>query len=85
VGFRRGEDPDLILRLPDGTHAAIALSLTHAAGPPPQASAPGPLPLLAIEGLRQAAELIAQWRQSSRLPSPTPRPSIAPSKKVYRR
>jgi len=30
VHIRRGVDPDLILRLSDGTHAAIAMSWTHA-------------------------------------------------------
>jgi Family of unknown function (DUF5372) len=63
VRLRRGEDPDLIVRLPDGTHAAIALSLTDASGPPAETTTPDPLPLLAIEGLRQAAELIAAWRE----------------------
>jgi hypothetical protein len=85
VGLRRGEVPDLILRLPDGTHAAIALSLTDASGPPAETTAPDPLPLLAIEGLRQAADLIMQWRQSGRVPSPAPRPSVTPSQKVYSR
>jgi hypothetical protein len=59
---RRGSDPDLIVRLPTGEHAAIAQSWTHD-GPLPVLTAPAsPLRLLAVDGLRHAAQFIAQLR-----------------------
>ena len=65
---RRGTDPDLIVRLPDGLHAALSASWTDYAAPadpdPPAASPP----LLDGEGLRQAAELIDRMRQEGRAP-----------------
>ncbi len=74
VRVRRGTDPDLIVRLPDGLHAALSASWTDYAAPadpgPPAASPP----LLDGEGLRQAAELIDRIRQESRAPHrPEPR------------
>src|SRR2546421_1653008 len=56
IRVRRGPDPDLIIRLPDGYHGAIAASLTDYGGPvdPDLCGAP---PLLSIEGLWQ----IARW------------------------
>jgi hypothetical protein len=67
VRLRRGANPDLIVRLPDGNHAAIAMSLTDyggaAAAPAASSAAPA---LLDLEGLRQAAGLIAQLRQQGR-------------------
>lgn len=65
IRIRRGTDPDLIVRLPDGTHAAVAMSLTDYAGltnPPPSESPP----LLALAGLRQLVQLIEQWQQQRR-------------------
>ena len=57
---RRGADPDLIIRLPDGYHGAIAASLTDYAGPSlVEADAVEP-PLLSLEGLWQMAQWIAQ-------------------------
>ena len=63
VRIIRGPDPDLIVRLRDGYHAAIAMSWTDYAGRNdaiPLAAAPG---LLDLEGLRQVARLIADLRQ----------------------
>jgi len=60
VRVRRGRDPDLIIRLPDGYHAAIAASLTDYAGSvlvDPDAAEP---PLLLLEGLWHMAQWIAQ-------------------------
>jgi len=59
---RRGPDPDLIIRLPDGYHGAIAASLTDYGGPvdPDLSGAP---PLLSIEGLWQIARWVAQQRE----------------------
>ena len=67
--LRRGANPDLVVRLPDGNHAAIAMSLTDyggASAPPANSAAPA---LLDLEGLRLAAALIAQLRQQGRFPS----------------
>jgi len=64
IRVRRGPDPDLIIRLPDGYHGAIAASLTDYAGPAqPDSSADEP-PLLALEGLWQMAQFIAQQHPS---------------------
>ncbi len=60
IRVRRGRDPDLIIRLSDGYHGAIAASLTDYAGPAlvdPDAVEP---PLLWLEGLWQMAQWIAQ-------------------------
>ena len=62
IRVRRGRDPDLIIRLPDGYHAAIAASLTDYAGPTLVDAAAEP-PLLLLEGLWQMAQWIAQQRQ----------------------
>jgi Family of unknown function (DUF5372) len=72
VRLRRGTDPDLIVRLPDGTHIAIAMSSTnYAAAPDP--TPPGRAPhLLALAGLRQVAQLIDRLRQEGRFPKSKP-------------
>jgi hypothetical protein len=63
IRVRRGPDPDLIIRLPDGYHGAIAASLTDYGGPTdPNLSVTEP-PLLAIEGLWQIAQWVAQQRE----------------------
>jgi hypothetical protein len=63
IRIRRGVDPDLIVRLPDGSHAAIAMSGTdYAQLPSLEVSSESP-PLLALDGLRQAAQFIEQLRQ----------------------
>ena len=63
IRVRRGRDPDLIIRLPDGYHGAIAASLTDYAGATlvdPDAVEP---PLLLLEGLWQMAQWIAQQQR----------------------
>jgi hypothetical protein len=68
---RRGADPDLVLRLADGTHAAIAMSWTDYGEEPgcsPVPSAPA-LPLLDLQGLRQIVDLFDQLRQDGRFPT----------------
>src|SRR6516225_99209 len=58
VRLRRGSDPDLIVVLPDGRHAAIALSSTDYAPPiegPPTTAAEH---LLDLDGLRRVIELL---------------------------
>jgi Family of unknown function (DUF5372) len=68
--IRRGANPDLVVRLPDGTHAAIALHLTDYVAHPDAPSLPPPTStLLDVEGLRRAAQFIAQLRQEGRFPS----------------
>lgn len=63
VRVRRGRDPDLIVRLPDGYHGAIAASLTDYAGAAPVDPAAGETPLLLLEGLWQMAQWIAQQQR----------------------
>ena len=63
VRIRRGLDPDLIVRLLDGAHAAVAMSWTDYAALPALDGAVTTLHLLDIDGLRCAAELVAQLRQ----------------------
>jgi hypothetical protein len=63
IRVRRGPDPDLIIRLSDGYHGAIAASLTDYAGAAlvdPDTAEP---PLLLLEGLWQMAQWIAQQHQ----------------------
>jgi Family of unknown function (DUF5372) len=69
VSIRRGRNPDLIVRLPDGSHAAIAMSLTDYGA----STGPVPIPvtaphLLSLPGLRQLAQLMERRRQEGRLP-----------------
>jgi hypothetical protein len=69
VRIRQGVDPDLIVRLADGYHAAIAMSWTDYAG---RTAPPTPLPdlpLLDSDGLRRAADFIARLRQNGYLPA----------------
>jgi hypothetical protein len=72
VFIRRGVDPDLILRLADGTHAAIAMSWTDAGGGQALSAAQGgsDWPLLDLQGLRQILHLLGQLRQEDRFPTP---------------
>jgi hypothetical protein len=69
IRVRRGAEPDLVVRLPDGLHVAIAMSWTNYAS-----ASDGPVPtvalhLLEINGLRQAAQLIEHIHQSNQLPT----------------
>jgi hypothetical protein len=70
IHIRRGRDPDLIIRLPNGIHAAVAMSLTDYAQPSPDIDlSPDPPPLLDIEGLRQVVQFIDWLRQEGRYPT----------------
>ena len=64
VRVRRGRDPDLIIRMPDGCHGAIAASLTDYAGPSADDASVMEPPRLSIEGLWQ----IAQWIEQQQPP-----------------
>jgi hypothetical protein len=66
VRVRRGTDPDLIIRLPDGRHIAIAASWTDYHGPA-DAETALPIGLLDIAGLRQMARLIECIRSDQRV------------------
>jgi hypothetical protein len=72
VHLRRGVDPALIVRLSDGTHAAIAMSWTNAGQPQEilTAHSETELPRLARQGLRQLGHLLEQRRQAERFPNP---------------
>jgi hypothetical protein len=67
IRVRRGTPPDAVLRLPDGSRAAVALSWTDYENAPPLAQSSAEPPLLDLTGLRQAAQLIARMRQEGRL------------------
>jgi Family of unknown function (DUF5372) len=67
IRVRRGPDPDLIIRMPDGYHGAIAASLTDYADTSevdPGVATPA---LLSIEGLWKIAQWIAQHSQEEPL------------------
>jgi hypothetical protein len=72
VSIRRGRNPDLVVCLPDGSHAAVGMSLTDygvQAGPGPVVSSAH---LLSLPGLRQIAQLIERCRQKGYLPAREP-------------
>src|SRR3954466_16404387 len=63
VRLRRGIDPDLIVRLPDGRHVAIAMSSTdYLVSPeaPPRATAEHLLDLGGLRSVVQLLDLIAR-------------------------
>lgn len=66
--MRRGTQPDVIVRLPDGSRAAVALSWTDYGNPIPSEPTRASLPLLDVNGLRDVARLIAQLRHDGRVP-----------------
>jgi hypothetical protein len=67
IHVRRGADTDLIVRLPDGRHAAIAQSWTAEPRRSADDELPAtPVPLLAAEGLRELAALVTRLREHGR-------------------
>jgi len=84
VHIRRGVDPDLILRLSDGTHAAIAMRWTNAGQTQelPTAQSKTELPRLDLQGLRQIVHLLDQLRQEERFPTPRRRTSRSMRRKL---
>jgi Family of unknown function (DUF5372) len=71
VCVRHGESPDVIVQLPDGSHAAVALSATDYAATPLAALSPvGASHLLDLQGLRQMAQLVDGFREQGRLADP---------------
>src|SRR6516225_8822978 len=63
VRLRRGNDPDLIVVLPDGRHAAIALSSTDYGSPPGSSPAVAAEHLLDLDGLRRVIQLLDRVAQ----------------------
>jgi len=70
VRIRTGADPDLIVRHPDGLHAAIAVEWTNYAALPDLDLPAIPPNLLDFDGLWQAAQLIEHIRREGRVPTP---------------
>jgi hypothetical protein len=70
VCVRHGETPDVIVRLPDGSHAAVALNATDHVSDlsTPLLLAPASH-FLDLQGLRQVAQLIADLRRQGRFPA----------------
>ena len=66
--LRQGTNPDLVVRLPDGTHAAIAMYLTDYAGAPALQMTPDAPHLLSLTGLRHVVQLLEVIRQDGRWP-----------------
>jgi uncharacterized protein DUF5372 len=75
IRLRRGLDPDLIVRLPDGRHAAIALSSTDYLSPPESPARPAAEHLLDLEGLRSVIQLLDRIAQRR----PSGPPDVKPS------
>jgi hypothetical protein len=69
IRLRRGADPDLVIRHPDGFHTAIAMSCTDYAASSPSPHDGFPPSLLDYAGLCQLAEFIEDLRQSGRFPT----------------
>ena len=67
IRIRRGPDPDLNIRLPDGTHSVVAMSSTDYVPTTPGVDLHAePPPLLDLEGLRQVVQFIDRLRQAGR-------------------
>ena len=66
VRIRRGADPIIIIRHPDGFHAAIAMSWTDYAASPSSELPSTPPHLLDFDGLCQIAQLIDHIREEGR-------------------
>ena len=85
--MRRGLDPDLIVRFPDGFHGAIAMSWTDygSANDPvmiklaEQTSAH----LLAIEGLIKASQLVTRLKRERQLKNAKGSETDKPNKGAY--
>jgi Family of unknown function (DUF5372) len=71
VCLRRGNDPDLIVVVPDGRHAAIALSSTDYASPPQNSPTVAAEHLLDLDGLRRVIHLLDRLIQTGRARSTT--------------
>jgi hypothetical protein len=70
VCVRHGASPDVIVRLPDGSHAAVTLSATDYAVESLASHPPAGAHLLDLQGLRQLAQRIDELRRQGRFPNP---------------
>ncbi len=61
------------MRLPDGTHSAVAMSLTDYAATPAAERPVAAAHLLELDGLRQVVQLLDRLRAEGRLPMAEPR------------
>jgi hypothetical protein len=69
MGLRGGANPAVIVRLPDGSHAAVALDATdYAAELSATLSPVSVTPLLDLDGLRRMTQFLAHLRQQGRFP-----------------
>jgi hypothetical protein len=72
VCVRHGERPDVIVRLPDGSHAGIALNATdYGVGSSALLAPCYARHLLDLQGLRQMAQFIDALRRQGRFPGPS--------------
>src|SRR4051812_38497402 len=78
IRLRRGRDPDLIVRLPDGRHAAIALSSTDYLPPLDGLPPPSAEHLLDLGGLRRVLQLLERIAQRTPSGSPAGHPTRPP-------
>jgi hypothetical protein len=69
VRVRRGNDPDLIVVLPDGRHTAIALSSTDYNSFPEIPPAVAAEHVLDLDGLRRVIQLLDRLAQAERTAS----------------
>lgn len=70
IRIRRGADPDIVVSLPDGSHAAIAMSWTDF-GEASEAEREDAAPhLLDLDGLRHAVRIIERIREDGRFSPP---------------
>ena len=69
IRIRRGTDPHLIVRLPDGIHAAIAVDWTDYATPSDLEPPSVPPHLLDFDGLCQVVQFIDRIRQRGQKPA----------------
>jgi hypothetical protein len=79
VRLRRGPNPDLIVQLPDGRHAAIALSDTDYLSHPEDDLSPRSDHLLDLNGLRQILQVLDRIARDGR---PTTRDHSTPAAKA---
>jgi len=70
IRVRRGPDPDLIIRFPDGFFGAISASWTDYAAGSDSDLSPAPPPLLDPFGLCQISRFIAQLRERHQTDDP---------------
>ena len=72
IRVRRGPEPDLIVRLPDGRHAAVAENMTNYAGSTETEWLDDRLHLLDLEGLRQIVAFLDAMQMNGCPPQSSP-------------